>query len=171
MNLFYLGNANYKKNMVNTFTPDLIAPCGMNCGICKAYLAYSRRVPYRKGEISHCTGCLVRNKKCAFIKRNCGKLRKKQIRFCYECADMPCKQLAKLDEYYRAHYGMSMVENQKAMKEKGIDEFLKGQAEKYRCISCGDVISVHDGKCYACGYQADKPKGFNPKQRWVPNRK
>jgi rubrerythrin len=98
-------------------------------------------------------------------------LRKKQIRFCYECAEMPCNQLAKLDDYYRAHYGMSMVENQKMIKEKGIDAFLKTQSEKYRCPGCGDIISVHDAKCYTCGYQADKPKGSNPKRRWVPNRK
>jgi rubrerythrin len=84
---------------------------------------------------------------------------------------MPCKQLSKLDELYRARYGMSMIENLKMIRDKGMDEFLKSQAEKYRCASCGDIISVHDGKCYACGYQAEKPKGFNPKLRWVPNRK
>jgi rubrerythrin len=83
---------------------------------------------------------------------------------------MPCENLSKLDKYYSARYGMSMVENQKVMQEKGMEEFLETQAEKYRCPSCGDIISVHDGKCYACGYQAGKPKGSNPKWRWVPNR-
>jgi rubrerythrin len=57
------------------------------------------------------------------------------------------------------------------MKEKGMEEFLKSQSEKYRCPSCGDIVSVHDGKCYTCGYQAEKPKGSNPEKRWVPNRK
>ena len=84
---------------------------------------------------------------------------------------MPCKELAKIDELYRARYGMSMVENQEMVQEEGMDVFLRSQAEKYRCPSCGDVISVHDGKCYACGYKADKPKGANPKKQWVPNRK
>jgi rubrerythrin len=84
---------------------------------------------------------------------------------------MPCKELTKIDELYRVRYGMSMVENQKMMKEKGMEEFLKSQSEKYRCPSCGDIVSVHDGKCYACGYQAEKPKGSNPEKRWVPNRK
>ena len=157
--------------MNRALAPDLVAPCGMNCGICKAYLAYSRGVPYRKGEVSHCNGCLVRNKNCAFVKRDCQKLRKKQIRFCYECSDMPCKNLAKIDKLYRARYGMSMVENQEMIREKGMDEFLRSQLEKYRCSSCGDTISVHDGKCYTCGYQGDKPKGSNPKWRWIPNRK
>ncbi len=153
------------------FTPDLVAPCGMNCGVCKAYLAYSREVPHEKGKVTHCTGCMIRNKNCAFIKKGCEKLRKGQIRFCYQCPDMSCERLAKLDLRYRARYGMSMVENQKMIKEKGMDEFLKSQAEKYRCPRCGDVVSVHDGKCYACGYQGAKPKGFDPKLRWVPNKK
>ena len=155
--------------MTKAFTPDSIAPCGMNCGICKAYLAYSRGIPYKKGEVSHCTGCLVRNKNCAFIKRDCERIRKKQIRFCYECERMPCNELAKIDSYYKARYGMSMVENQNVIREQGMDEFLKKQYEKYRCPDCGDVVSVHDGKCYACGYQAEKPKGSNSKRRWVPN--
>jgi len=156
--------------MVVKLTPDLVASCGMNCGICKAYLAYSRGVPYKKGEVTHCTGCLVRNKNCAFIRRECKKLRKNQIRFCHECEEIPCKKLAKLDGHYRARYGMSMIENLQMIRKKGISEFLKKQAEKYRCPNCGDIISVHDGKCYACGYQAEKPKGSNPKLRWVPNR-
>ena len=158
------------------FSPDLVAPCGINCGICKAYLAYSRGVPTKKGKISHCMGCLPRNKNCAFIKRNCEKIRKKQIRFCYQCAEMPCRRLAHLDEHYRHSYAMSMVENQKEIKTKGIDSFLRSQAEKYRCPNCGDVVSVHDGKCYACGYQGQKPiekvgKAQWDKVRWIPDKK
>jgi len=156
--------------------PELIAPCGMNCGICKAYLAYSRNVPYKKGEVSHCTGCRARNKNCAFIKRNCEKIRKNQIASCHQCADMPCSNLAKIDAHYSARYGMSMVENLKTIRDKGMDAFLKSQAEKHRCPRCGDVVSVHDGKCYACGYQGDKPvkrvgKAQWNKARWTPNPK
>src|SRR5665647_3582462 len=95
--------------MAKAFTSELIAPCGMNCGICKSYLAYSRGVPYKKGEVSHCNGCLVRDKNCAFIKRDCLRKVCKNLRFCYECEDMPCKQLAKLDELYNVRYGMSTV--------------------------------------------------------------
>jgi hypothetical protein len=157
--------------MDEKFTPDLIAPCGMNCAICKAYLAYSHNVPRQKGKVTHCTGCLARNKNCAFVKRDCPKKVGKKLRICSECANMPCRNLAKIDELYRARYGMSMVENLKDIKEKGMTEFLHTQAKKYHCPNCGDVVSVHDGKCYACGFQGEKPKGSNPKYRWVPNRK
>ncbi len=162
--------------MDSKFTPELIAPCGMNCGICKSYLAYSRGVPTKRGEVSHCVGCRVRNKNCAFLKRDCPKKVGKQLSFCYECADMPCERLGKLDAHYQARYGMSMTENQNMIKEKGMDEFLKSQAEKYCCPSCGDVVSVHDGRCYACGYHGEKPVKKSgrvqwDKARWIPNKK
>ena len=133
------------------FTPELIAPCGMNCGICKGYLAYSRGIPKERGRVTHCSGCLIRNKNC-FIKRGCKKLAKHEIKFCFECDDMLCENLDRLDRRYRKRYDMSMVENLKELKKKGMKEFLKNQEEKYECQECGDIISVHNRKCYSCGH-------------------
>jgi len=131
------------------FTPELIMPCGMNCGICKRYLAYSRGIPEKKGKVSHCQGCIPRNKNCV-IKRSCRKLRRKEIESCLECDDMPCETLDCLDWRYRSRYGMSMVENIREIMEKGMEKFLEKQEKKYRCPECGDFVSVHDGKCYVC---------------------
>jgi hypothetical protein len=152
------------------FTSELIAPCGMNCGICKSYLAYSRGVAAQKGKVSHCSGCRIRGKNCAFIKRDCPKKVGKHIVSCSECPDMPCRRLAHLDQRYREHYGMSMVENLKEIREKGMDEFLKNQEAKYRCPKCGDVVSVHDGKCYTCGYTS-QDMGRHPGTVWKPIKK
>ena len=63
---------------------------------------------------------------------------------------MPCENLDRIDRRYRKRYDMSMVENLKELKEKGMKKFLESQVEKFKCSKCGDVISVHDGKCYAC---------------------
>jgi hypothetical protein len=131
------------------FTPELIAPCGMNCGICKAYLAYSRGVPAQRGKVTHCSGCLPRNKNC-YIKRGCKNLRQNVFKFCFECEQMPCKNLDRLDRRYRSRYNMSMVENLKEIQTRGIEIFLKNQEAKYKCPRCSDVVSVHDGKCYSC---------------------
>jgi hypothetical protein len=131
------------------FAPELIAPCGMNCGVCKAYLAYSRGVPKKRGSITHCSGCLPRNKNC-FIKRGCKKLTKNTVRFCFECENMPCSNLDRVDRRYRTRYSASLVGNLREIEEKGVEGFLKSQAAKYTCPECGDVISVHDGKCYVC---------------------
>ena len=134
------------------FTPELIAPCGMNCGICKRYLAYSRGVPVERGKVIHCQGCRPSNKNC-YVKRGCKKLAKKEITFCFECDNLPCENfINRLERRYRKRYNMSMVENLQELKEKGMETFLKNQERRYRCPKCGDVISVHDRKCYACGY-------------------
>ena len=123
----------------------------MNCGICKAYLAYSRGVPYEKGKVIHCAGCRVRNKNCAFLKKPCKKFQNKEVEFCFECDKMPCANLDRLDRKYRERYGMSMVENLKEIEEKGMVSFLINQENKYKCPECGDVMSVHNRKCYKCG--------------------
>src|SRR4030065_169059 len=132
------------------FTPELLAPCGMNCGVCKAYLAYARGVLKKRGSVTHCLGCLPRNKNC-FIKRGCAKLSKNMVRFCFQCNTMPCSNLDRLDRRYRERYGMSMAENLKEIETKGAPAFLESQETKYTCPTCGDVVSVHDRKCYACG--------------------
>ena len=77
---------------------------------------------------------------------------KNEVKFCFECDDMPCENLDRIDRRYRKRYDMSMVENLVELKEKGMKKFLDIQEDRYKCPKCGDVISVHDRKCYACGH-------------------
>lgn len=129
----------------------LIAPCGMNCGVCREYLAYSRKIPKLRGEVIHCSGCRECNKECAYLKGHCVLLREHKLDYCFECKEFPCKRLKKLDERYRKKlWGVSFTQNLMEIKDKGIDEFLRHQEEEHRCPKCGGVISVHDRKCYDC---------------------
>ena len=102
------------------FKPELVAPCGMNCGVCKLYLAFSRGVPKEKGKVSHCNGCGPRAKNC-YIKRGCKKLRTNQLQYCYECAGMPCKNLEHLESRYQERYATSLVGKLLELKEKGME--------------------------------------------------
>jgi rubrerythrin len=63
---------------------------------------------------------------------------------------MPCEGVDRVDRRYRARYGISFVGNLREIEERGVDAFLKDQEVKFVCPVCGDVVSVHDGKCYAC---------------------
>ena len=136
------------------FTPELIAPCGMNCGICKRYLAYTRGVPEERGKVIHCQGCRTEHaRKNCYLKRGCKRIAEKEIKFCFECDDMPCENLnRRLERRYQKQYNMSVVENLKELKDKGMEQFLETQEHKYKCPKCGDIISVHDRKCYTCGH-------------------
>jgi hypothetical protein len=124
----------------------LIAPCGMNCGICKAYLRKKNKCP-GCGSLdpylrSYRRGCTVRN--CETIKTNTSG-------FCYECSEFPCKRLKQLDKRYTTKYHMSMLENLDIIKNEGIGTLISREAEKWKCPECGGVISCHNGICYSCG--------------------
>jgi catechol 2,3-dioxygenase-like lactoylglutathione lyase family enzyme len=129
------------------YTEKLIAPCGMNCRICIGYFGYTMSGKKRKMK---CIGCKPRDKSCAFLKKYCKKLSRKEIDYCYECSDFPCKHLEKIDKGYRERYNMSMIENLEYIQYNGMDNFLKLQEIKYKCTECGGVICVHNRICYSC---------------------
>ncbi len=133
--------------MKESFRQELIAPCGMNCGICIGYFGYAKNGRKRKDIYE---GCRIKDKNCAFIKKQCEKLSKKEVEYCFECEDFPCENLEKLDKRYQEKYDMSMIKNLEFIKENGINLFLKQQEEKYKCPNCGGVICVHNKKCYNC---------------------
>lgn len=123
----------------------LIAPCGMNCGICMAYLR----------DKNKCPGCRRISKennenRVRCIIRNCEHLKKTKSGFCYECERFPCARMKQLDKRYRTRYNMSMLENLEFISKNGMDKFLEAQRKKYRCPRCGGVICVHNKKCYSC---------------------
>ena len=129
---------------------ELVAPCGMNCGLCSGYLAYTKGIPKKKGKIGHCIACRPRNKQCAYLKGHCKLLRDRKIEFCYECPEFPCDRLKHTDERYRNNFNTSLIENLYEIRSMGLDAFIERQSEKNKCPNCGDVICVHNGKCYNC---------------------
>jgi hypothetical protein len=133
------------------FNSELVAPCGMNCALCKGYIAFTHGLPRKRGKVTYCAGCIPRAKNC-YIKRNCKQLTHHDIKSGCECDSMPCEKLSHLDNRYRERYGMSMVENLKMLKTEGMAVFLKDQTKKFRCPNCGGVVCVHDGRCFDCGY-------------------
>ena len=133
--------------MTEPFNQDLIAPCGMNCGICVSYFGYAMDGNKRKLT---CIGCRPRDKNCAFVKKRCEKLSNKKIEFCFECNDFPCDNLKKLDKRYQIKYEMSMIENLEYIKKNGIKKFCEKERERWKCPECGGVICVHNKVCFSC---------------------
>ena len=141
----------------------LIAPCGMNCGVCASYLAMKNDLKKKGFGKAYCAGCLPRGKNCTFMKKQCALLGKGLVRFCYECAGFPCRRLKALDKRYRTFYHMSMIENLEYIQKNGIREFLEKEAAKSQCPECGEVICCHNGLCFNC--ELDKLRQ-NKKYRW-----
>jgi hypothetical protein len=123
----------------------LIAPCGMNCCICAAYLRKRNK----------CPGCRIDGNKpvtrviCKI--KTCETFVKNKLTFCFECESFPCNNLKHLDKRYRTKYSMSMVENLENIRKLGIEEFLRDEKIRWTCTECNGTICVHKGNCYNCG--------------------
>ena len=128
-----------------TFDKLMIAPCGMNCGTCIAYLRTKNR----------CLGCRINSaNKAVSVRRciitKCVSLDNTPSKFCYDCEEFPCKRLKQLDKRYRTKYKTSFIENLTIIKEKGIDNFLLFESRRRTCSNCGSVMSVHRDNCLIC---------------------
>ncbi|NIM46551.1 MAG: DUF3795 domain-containing protein [Candidatus Aenigmarchaeota archaeon] len=143
------------------FDKNLVAPCGINCAYCLAYLNYSKSPDKNdvfKFKGKYCSGCIPRDKHCGFLKQRCFNLKNKKVRFCYECAKFPCENLQKLDKRYeKKGWNNSFSGNNKRIKEVGIERFIEEQNKKFRCPKCSGPIYIQGGKCYDCGFKAGNP--------------
>jgi hypothetical protein len=124
--------------MSNKIAKSLIAPCGMDCGICRAFLR--QRNP--------CHGCrdAEQNKPITIERCHMRICRERMSSFYCDCADFPCDRLRHLDLRYRTRYGMSEIENLEFIRDRGIRKFLEKERRKY--ISEKGVLCTHDGKYY-----------------------
>lgn len=125
---------------------SLIAPCGMNCGICMAYLR----------EKNKCPGCRAADtpKAISVIRckiKNCETIQKGEAKYCFGCDHFPCKSLIHLDKRYRTKYNMSMIENLEHIKKFGVNKFLRKEKTRWACSNCRGTICVHKGYCCICG--------------------
>lgn len=145
---------------------NLIAPCGMNCSLCIAYQFNEKDLNQKGFHKKYCPGCIPRNENCTHMGDGCELLGKGKVRYCFECAEYPCKRLKSLDKRYRTKYHMSMIENLNYIKENGVDKFLEQQDTMWKCTSCGGTICCHNGLCLNC--DVDKLKQ-NKKYRWGEN--
>jgi len=136
----------------------------MNCALCSGYLAQKHDFKAKGIRMTHCIGCRPRDKNCAFLKKQCAKLSKAQVTFCYECRSFPCKRLKTIDKRYKSRYRMSLIDNLQFIKQHGIEKFLEEQEKSWKCKSCGEMISCHNGLCYNC--DLEKLKNKKQKYRW-----
>ena len=110
----------------------LIAPCGMNCNICMAYLRNKNKCPgcrfFNKSEPVTIARCKI---------KNCETIKNRKIKFCFKCKDYPCKRIKHMDKRYRTKYNMSTIENLENIKKLGIRKFIKNEKIRWACSQCG----------------------------------
>ena len=122
-----------------------IAPCGINCATCLAYLRDKNTCSGCWGDNAtkrkYCTTCAIKN--CIFLSET-------ESQLCFECTKFPCARIKHIDKRYRAKYNLSLIDNLQQIKSIGLRKFLESESEKWRCSSCGGTICVHRGFCLGC---------------------
>ncbi len=122
----------------HSFDGKVIAPCGMNCGICRVYLRPD----------NPCPGCNNIGEDQPKTRVNC-QLRlctRREGMFCYLCTEFPCNLLKRLDTRYRARYGMSEIGNLEYIRDNGMETFI--EKESGRWISNNGILCIHDKNHY-----------------------
>ncbi|MGV8084521.1 MAG: DUF3795 domain-containing protein [Coriobacteriia bacterium] len=136
-----------QKRLPQDLAPALIAPCGMNCGLCMCHLR----------EKNTCEGCRAGDEGkaksvLACTIRGCEKRHREASDFCAECEKLPCPRLRRLDARYRAKYRMSMLENLGKIGDVGVEAFVESERERWTCPECGGIQCVHTDGCIYCGH-------------------
>ncbi|MBK7709840.1 MAG: DUF3795 domain-containing protein [Bacteroidales bacterium] len=130
------------------FTEELIAPCGINCGTCLAYLRDKNR----------CHGCrhadlnIPKSRMSCRIK-NCENLAKTESKLCIDCQKFPCTRMKQLDKRYRTRYHTSLIGNLETIGENGMESFLANEVMKWSCPNCGANLSIHRDTCLKCNHK------------------
>ena len=125
--------------------PKLVAPCGIHCGTCYAYLRGKRK----------CPGCRYLDNPLPNFRHRCKiatcqTLAETKSGFCYDCDKIYCRRLKDLDKRYRTRYNTGLIQNLALIKEKGMTRFLDLEIKKRICLNCGSIISIHRESCSTC---------------------
>ena len=132
-------------------TAEMIAPCGLDCSLCKRALA----------KENPCPGCLGPDaQKPAFCSEKCGIIRCRKRKengyaYCDECPDYPCGDVTEKETRYTSRYPLyeSPGKNLRDIREKGMERFLEDERAQWTCKECGHIVSVQTGICSGCGRQ------------------
>ena len=142
---------------------ELLAPCGLYCGVCAIYIAdrddnlkFKERLTdvYGVGiEELHCKGCLSDEifKYCEVCPiREC--TREKGYEGCNECEDFPCKFV----EDFPLPVGKKVILRAvPEWRELGTERWVEGELERYHCPECGYPLFRGAKRCRKCKAAVD----------------
>ena len=151
--------------------PNLLAPCGLYCGVCGVYYAtrdknemfmqklldfYQARMPGLKNisiDDLQCEGCL--SKKTSIFCRTCSIkacTRKKDYAGCHECDEFPCKFI----ENFPISIGRRVSLRAIPYRRKwGTEKWVADEEARYVCPDCGNKIFRGAKRCNKCKIELD----------------
>jgi len=149
-------------------TEALVAPCGLYCGACPMYLATRdndqqridamlKQFGARDMKLSladvQCDGCIAGGRVASFCRkcamRECAES-KPDVTRCSDCSDFPCSKVTNFNNDGMLHHA-EVLENCRRLRQAGIKQWAKLEAEKWSCPKCKANIGWYDASCAKCG--------------------
>ena len=146
---------------------NLLAPCGLYCGVCRVYIAHRDNNLKFKQELLPiykaygaknvddiaCTSCLSDGIKFPFC-RTCSIkecIKDKDIEGCRQCDEYPCNDLKEF-QAAGAHRFELWVSHEQIV-EMGYEKWMEEMKEYYSCSNCKTINSAYDFQCRSCGHE------------------
>lgn len=129
---------------------QLVAPCGIDCGICEMYtckdspemIEYFVSKGVSRDELP-CKGCIAVNGKCPMMGSDCETYscaKQKQVSSCSSCNDFPCEKLAPSADRANILPHNMKVFNLSMIKKMGLDGFTKESARIKQLYYKGKMV-------------------------------
>ena len=138
---------------------ELVSPCGLYCGVCSIYYAYSNNNQKLKEKIAKvynetpdkiaCKGCrsdmvywyctICQIKTCAL---------EKGFEGCYQCQEFPCD---KIESFPVPEGKKHILRAVPEWRKLGTEQWIKEEEKLFSCNKCGDHFFRGARKCPSCG--------------------
>jgi len=142
---------------------ELLAPCGLYCGVCSILMAYRDKNEKFKDRLSTvydcspdeivCEGCLseVRFRYCETCSiRVCAM--EKGYEGCHQCDQFPCSMI----ENFPMPLGKKVILRAiPAWRELGTEKWIQEEEKRYRCPHCGYELFRGARRCRSCKETVD----------------
>jgi hypothetical protein len=146
--------------------PNLLAPCGLYCGVCGVYYAtrdknnkfletllnfYQDKMPGLENvsiDDLKCEGCL--SDQTSLFCRTCSIkdcTHKKGYAGCHECNEFPCEHI----ENFPMPVGKKVIlRTIPYWRQEGTEKFVADEEARYVCPDCGNKIFRGAKRCNKC---------------------
>ena len=146
---------------------ELLAPCGLYCGVCAIYIAHKdNNIKFKQAlfpvykafaksvDDIACTGCLSTGivfpvcqvcpiKKCT---------KEKGIEGCFQCEEFPCKYI----NNFPIPVGKKVIlRSIPEWRKLGTEKWIEQEKKRYYCPECGNKLFRGAKKCNKCKIEVD----------------
>lgn len=154
---------------------DVLAPCGLYCGVCAILIAHRDnnekfkekliKVYYpmtKTVEDIQCKGCLSDECVAEFCRvcdiKKC--VNKKNIKTCAQCDEFPCKRIERFIMPVGKKVILRVIPRWKELIdefgfEEGTAKWIAEEEERYHCPNCGNPLFRGAKRCNKCKTPVD----------------